>query len=78
LGSQVSAYILAGSIVAGGLPSDGLFQTAFAVSAGVALVAGAMALLIPIPRGQVGEHLTAAEELGVTAPLGDPAYGMER
>jgi MFS family permease len=78
LGSQVSASILAGSIVAGGLPTNGSFETAFAISAAVALVAGAMALLIPIPRGQVGEHLTAAEELGVAAPLGEPAYGAER
>jgi MFS family permease len=78
LGSQVSASILAGSIVAGGLPSDGSFRTAFVLSAAVALVAGAMALLIPIPRGRAGRHLTAAEELGVAAPLGDPAYGMER
>ncbi|MEA2458365.1 MAG: hypothetical protein QOC95_1337 [Thermoleophilaceae bacterium] len=78
LGSQVSASILAGSIVAGGLPSDGSFKTAFAISAGVALVAGAMALLIPIARGQADRHLTAAEEIGVAAPLGDPAYGIER
>jgi MFS family permease len=79
LGSQVSASILAGSIVAqDGLPNDGSFQTAFAISAGVALVAGAMALLIPIPRGRPGDHLTAAEELGVAAPLGEPAYGLER
>jgi hypothetical protein len=78
LGSQVSASILAGSIVAGGLPSDGSFQTAFVLSAGVALVAAAMALLIPIPRGKSGTHLTPAEELGAAAPLGDPAYGIER
>jgi EmrB/QacA subfamily drug resistance transporter len=75
LGSQVSAAILAGSVVAGGLPSDGSFQTAFAISAGVALLAAAMALVIPIPRAQTGSHLTAAEELGVAAPLGEPAYG---
>jgi EmrB/QacA subfamily drug resistance transporter len=78
LGSQVSASILAGSIVAGGLPTDASFRTAFVISAVVALVAGAMALLIPIPRGQVGEHLTAAEELGAAGPLGEPAYGVER
>jgi EmrB/QacA subfamily drug resistance transporter len=77
LGSQVSASILAGSIVAGGLPSDSSFKTAFVLSAGVALVAAAMALMIPIARGRVGEHLTAAEELGVAAPLGEPAYGRE-
>jgi EmrB/QacA subfamily drug resistance transporter len=78
LGSQVSASILAGSIVAHGLPSDGSFQTAFALSAGVALVAAAMALVIPIARVRADEHLSAAEELGAAAPLGDPAYGLER
>jgi MFS family permease len=78
LGSQVSASILAGSIVAGGLPSDGSFKTAFGLSAAVAFVAAAMALLIPIPRGPVGEHLSAAQELGAAAPLGEPAYGLER
>jgi sugar phosphate permease len=78
LGSQVSASILAGSIVAGGLPSDGSFKTAFILSAGVALIAAAMALLIPIASARTEDHLTAAEELGVAAPLGDPAYGIER
>jgi hypothetical protein len=37
-----------------------------------------MALLIPIARGQGGGHLTPAEEVGAAAPLGDPAYGVER
>jgi MFS family permease len=78
LGSQVSASILAGSIVAGGLPSDDSFTTAFVLSAVVALIAAGMALLIPISRNRVGEHLSAAEELGAAAPLGDPAYGLER
>jgi EmrB/QacA subfamily drug resistance transporter len=78
LGSQVSASILAGSIVAGGLPSDSSFVTAFGISAAVALVAGAMALLIPVARPRGDGHLTAAEELGVAAPLGEPAYGVER
>jgi EmrB/QacA subfamily drug resistance transporter len=78
LGSQVSASILAGSIVAGGLPSDDSFTTAFVLSAAVALVAAGMALLIPISRDRVGEHLSAAEELGAAAPLGEPAYGLER
>jgi hypothetical protein len=78
LGSQVSASILAGSIVAHGLPSDGSFRTAFAISAGVALVAGATALFIPVARGRPADHLTAAEELGVAAPLGEPAYGLDR
>jgi EmrB/QacA subfamily drug resistance transporter len=78
LGSQVSGSILAGSIVAkGGSPTDGSFTTAFAVSAGVALVAAVTALFIPIARRRPGGHLTAAEELGAAAPLGDPAYGLE-
>jgi MFS family permease len=79
LGSQVSASILAGSIVAqGALPSDGSFQTAFVVSAGVAIVAAATALLIPIPRRGTGEHLSVAGEIGAAGPLGDPAYAVER
>jgi EmrB/QacA subfamily drug resistance transporter len=78
LGSQVSASILAGSIVAGGLPSDGSFTTAFSLSAAVAFVAAAMALLIPIGRGRPADHLSAAEEVGAAGPLGDPAYGMKR
>ncbi|MEA2480282.1 MAG: hypothetical protein QOJ07_2204 [Thermoleophilaceae bacterium] len=82
LGSQVSASILAGSIAASGqLPTDGSFRTAFAISAGVALVAGAMALLIPIARDEDPDqhrHLDRADELGVSTPLGEPAYGMER
>jgi MFS family permease len=54
LGSQVSASILAGSIiVAGGAPSDTSFRTAFFVGAGVAVLAAVMALLIPrVPGGQ--------------------------
>jgi MFS family permease len=78
LGSQVCASILAGSIVAGGLPTEGSFQTAFIFSAAIALVAGVMALFIPIPRGRATEHLSPVEELGATGPLGDPAYGGER
>jgi EmrB/QacA subfamily drug resistance transporter len=78
LGSQVSASILAGSIVAGGLPSDDSFKTAFVLSAAVALVAAAMALLIPMGRGRGGEHLSVAEEVGAAGPLGEPAYGVER
>jgi EmrB/QacA subfamily drug resistance transporter len=78
LGSQVTAAILAGSIAAeGALPTEASFKTAFALSAAVALLAGGMALLIPIGRGSPGDHLTPAEELGAAAPLGDPAYGLE-
>jgi MFS family permease len=79
MGSQVTGAILAGSIVAaGGLPTEGSFQVAFALSAGVALVAAATALFIPLGRGHGGGHLSRAGELGAAAPLGDPAYGVER
>jgi MFS family permease len=78
LGSQVSASVLAGSIAAsGGLPTDGSFRTAFAISAGVALVAGATALFIPVARGREKEHPAAAGEVGASAPLGEPSYGLE-
>jgi EmrB/QacA subfamily drug resistance transporter len=78
LGSQVSAAILAGSIAAsGGLPTDTSFQTAFSVSAAVALVAGATALLIPIGPPRAEDHLTAAGELGAAGPLGEPVYGVD-
>jgi EmrB/QacA subfamily drug resistance transporter len=79
LGSQVSASILAGSIVAsGGLPTEDSFRTAFLFSAGIALIAGVMALFIPIPRGRTADHLTSVEELGAAGPLGDPPYGGAR
>src|SRR5215210_5600208 len=48
LGSQIAAAILTGSVVAGAvLPSGEGYTTAFLVSAGVATVAGIVALLIP-------------------------------
>jgi len=51
IGSQVSAAILAGSVVAGSpLPTDAGFTAAFLVSAGVAGVAAAIAVVIP--RGE--------------------------
>src|SRR6185369_14176569 len=46
LGSQVSATILAGSVVAG-LPTDQGFTDAFVVSAVIAACAGVVALFIP-------------------------------
>ena len=52
LGSQVTAAVLAGSVVAGGLPTDSGYTDAFLVSAGVALVAAITALLIPSRRGR--------------------------
>jgi EmrB/QacA subfamily drug resistance transporter len=57
LGSQVTAAILAGSVLAStGLPSDSGYTTAFLVSAGVALVAGLTAMAIP--RTAHSQHAT--------------------
>jgi predicted MFS family arabinose efflux permease len=50
LGSQISAAILAGSVVAGA-PTDAGYTTAFVVSAGVALAAGIVSALIPRAGG---------------------------
>ncbi|MEA2412491.1 MAG: hypothetical protein QOC77_3052 [Thermoleophilaceae bacterium] len=48
VGAQVSGAILAGSVVAGvRTPAETGFTTAFAVAAGVAVMAGGLALLVP-------------------------------
>jgi len=48
LGSQISAAILTGSVIAGSaLPSDDAYTTAFLVSAGIAAVAALVSLAIP-------------------------------
>ena len=48
LGSQITAAILAGSIVAGtGLPTDAGFTAAYLVCAGVAALAALIAIVIP-------------------------------
>lgn len=53
-GSQVSATILAGSVAAGAsYPSDEAFVVAFAIGGGLALAAGAIALVIPARRRAV-------------------------
>jgi MFS family permease len=65
LGSQISAAILTGSVVAGGLlPSDGGYTTAFLVSAAIAAAAAVVSMLIP----RVGEAPVRA------ARVGEPAY----
>lgn len=75
LGSQVSASILAGTIVAGAvLPTDHGFQAAFLVCAGVSLLAGLLAALIP---GSGRAHVSLGEEIGAASPLGDPALTDE-
>ena len=74
LGSQVTATVIAGSSVAG-IARDAGFTRAFAISAGVALCAGLVAMVIP--RAQNRVHVPALEELGSAAPLGEPAYAPE-
>ena len=46
-GSAVSTALLAGSAVAGGLPSDGGYRTAFGLASAMALLAAAAALGVP-------------------------------
>jgi sugar phosphate permease len=75
LGSLVSATLLAASAV-GGVARDSGFTDAFAVSAGVAVVAGLVALAIP--RTRASAHATALEEVGASAPLPEPAVAEER
>ncbi|HET7566515.1 MAG TPA: MFS transporter [Gaiellaceae bacterium] len=74
LGSQVSATVLAGSAVAG-IAQDSGFTAAFAISAGVAACAAALALAIP--RSELHRHASALDEIGAASPLGEPAYSQE-
>jgi MFS family permease len=68
LGSQISAAILTGSVVAGAaLPSDAGYTTAFLVSAGIATAAAIVAMLIP----RAGEPAPAHSR---PARVGPPAY----
>jgi EmrB/QacA subfamily drug resistance transporter len=68
VGTQVSAAVLAGSAAAGSpLPTDDGYATAFLVSAGVALLAGLVALAIPPAR-------RPGPEPAVNASLGEPVY----
>ncbi|MBK5233580.1 MAG: MFS transporter [Thermoleophilia bacterium] len=76
LGSQVVASILTASIVVGTqLPTDAAFKTAFMAAAGVSILAGVMALLIPSTSH---EHQSVADEIGAASPLGEPAFSGER
>jgi hypothetical protein len=68
VGTQVSAAVLAGSAAAGSaLPTDRGYTTAFLVSAGVALLAGLVALAIPPARRPDAEPV-------VHGPLAEPVY----
>jgi MFS family permease len=60
LGSQISAAVLAGSVVAG-LPTNEGYRDAFLVGAGVALAAAVTATLIPSRRGRMVQAVPAAE-----------------
>jgi len=77
LGSQVTASILTGSIIAAtGFPTSEGFKIAFLAGAGVSLIAGILALLIP---SSGHGHLPIAEEIGAASILPDPALaGDER
>jgi MFS family permease len=62
LGSQVTASILAAEVVtASGLPSNGAYTTAFAVTAAVALVAALAAAVIPRPEQHEPQEAAAGE-----------------
>jgi MFS family permease len=64
LGSQITAAILTGSVVAGSVfPTDDGYTAAFLVSAGIAIVAAIFAIMIP-PASQpapVTAHATPAQ-----------------
>jgi len=63
LGSQISAAILTGSVIAGAvLPSDDGYTTAFLVSAGIAAVAALVSLAIP----RVGDQAPVAARSPIT------------
>jgi hypothetical protein len=50
LGGQVAASIVSSHVVAGGAPANSGFEIAFVMSAGIALVAAAAGLVIPVAR----------------------------
>jgi len=78
VGAQVCASILAGSADGpGAFPTDGAFKTAFFFSGTVALIAAALALLIPKVEGEHAQHLSALEEVGAASPLAESLYGTD-
>jgi EmrB/QacA subfamily drug resistance transporter len=50
LGGQVAASIVSSHVVAGGAPANSGFEIAFVMSAGIALLAAAAGLVIPVAR----------------------------
>ena len=76
LGSQVTAAVLAGSVLAStDLPSDAGYTAAYLISGGVAAVAAVAAVMIPGSGGHA--HLPIAAEIGAAGPLPDPAFATE-
>jgi MFS family permease len=76
LGSQVTAAILAGSVLASTqLPSESGYTAAFLTSGAVAIVAALVGAVIP--RASHG-HLSPLAEVGAAAPLPEPAYSTDR
>ncbi|MDQ5894509.1 MAG: hypothetical protein QG596_770 [Actinomycetota bacterium] len=76
LGSQVTASILTGTVLAStGLPTGDGFTTAFLAVAGMSISAGLMAMLIP-SSGKT--HLPVSEEIGAASVLPDPAQAAEK
>jgi MFS family permease len=72
VGTQVSATILAGTVVAStGFPADSGYRDAFVISAAIAGVAAVAALLIP--RAAHHAHARPLDEVGAASPLGEPA-----
>ncbi|MDQ2699869.1 MAG: MFS transporter [Actinomycetota bacterium] len=71
LGSQVVASILtAGILVGTGLPDENAFTVAFIAAAGISILAGVMALLIPSTSHA---HQPVMDEIGAASPLAEPA-----
>ena len=76
LGSQVTASILTATIVAStSLPTGDGFTTAFLAAAGMSIVAGFVAMLIPASGKS---HLPVGEEIGAASILPDPAQAPDR
>ncbi|MGY1499223.1 MFS transporter [Streptomyces sp. QTS52] len=76
LGSQVIASVLANSVTARHpLPTEHAYTVSFLVAGAGALVAAAVALFIPRPRGHA--HGSVLAEVGAAAPLPEPALTAE-
>jgi dipeptide/tripeptide permease len=76
LGSQLTAAVLAGSVLASTrLPSDDGYTAAFLLSGGIAFLAALLALAIPRTSHS---RMSAAGEIGAAAPLPEPAYATDR